>query len=76
MAVTSWLAWTSGETIAHFFRAESLYFFLIGLVVVFSTVTRCLVKIPHVASSLLVSDFLGENMLLVFWFSLYKNRKW
>ena len=65
--ITSCLASTSGETIAHFFRAPSLNFFLVvDVVIVVSAVTMHLAKIWE--NNLSDSNFLGINMFVFPWF--------
>jgi hypothetical protein len=67
MTITSCLAPTRGDTIAHFFRALSLNFFLELLVVVASDfVPRCCDGILKVTINLLDNNFLAEIMLAAF----------
>lgn len=67
MTITSCLAPTRGDTIAHFFRALSLNFFLEALVVVASDfVPSCCDGILKVTINLLDNNFLAEIMLAAF----------
>ena len=78
MTITSCLAPTRGDTIAHFFRALSLDFFLEVLVVVASDfVPRCSDKILKVTINLLDNNFLDEIMLASFTLvqSIKQNKK-